>query len=165
MKEYKSDMVELRHNIDDLNRQIAKLVRHFPAMAGEVIKNIALGLYKDLIEATPVQTGTLRSRWAIRKLEPLTWRISNHTYYLPYVEFGVKNRGLSEDPEKRKKQLRYLFAKGILESVNGSIVYNYTPRPDSTGFIRKTVANWAKTAPNRMRSSMIHYLKRTLGAK
>jgi len=151
----KDGLVEIQSNVDVINRKLKKLAQYAPDAAKYILRQIAFGIYRDLIMRTPVHTGTARSRWTIRATNNgFTYEIGNPTHYLIYLEYGVT--GLSKDPEKRKRSLRYLFATGILRREDGIIVYTYKKDPRyEPGFIRKTLQEWALKAPQMVRK----YLK------
>jgi len=163
-------LIEIRSNIDEFNKRLQKLRKLTPQAANYVVKKIAFGLFHDLIKRSPRQTGRLQHGWDIRKIDEYTYRIFNPTHYIIYVEFGVKGHPLSQDKEKRKRSLRYLFAKGILKSVKVdkgkyTIEYYYTPKVQKVAFIRNTIREWAQKTPKLVRDYLREFIIKTMSGK
>jgi hypothetical protein len=168
MKEYGDPrFLEIKSNAEEFGRRLRKLARLSPEAASYIFNKIAFGFFRDLVERTPVDTGRLRHGWEIKKVNDFFYQISNPTEYILFVEFGVKGHPLSDDPIKRKKSLRYLFAKGILESVKVEaggfqIIYHYTPKEQKTGFIRNTIKEWTEKAPKLIRQYLKEFIIKTM---
>lgn len=168
MKKYgDSRYMEIQSNVDEFNKRLKKLQKLSPEAANYVLNKIAFGLFYDIVQRTPIQTGRLRHGWEIKKVNNYLYQISNPTEYLIYVEFGVRGHPLSDVPEKRKRSLRYLFAKGILESVKVGageyqIIYHYTPKKQSAGFIRNTIKEWIDKTPKLVRDYLREFIIKTL---
>lgn len=158
---------EIRHNLDELNEFFKRLERYPQDCGAFIIEIIAREILNDLFLASPVGRsvpgylgGNLRSNWGITQVGPLLWEISNNTEYILWVEYGVKGHPLSDDPEKRKKSLRYLFAAGILVEEDGNIRYTYQKREDSSaGFIRRVIDSWKEKAKVRIKELTIEWIK------
>lgn len=147
MKEYKTEWVEIQSELDELNKKLTGLYRKAPQIFSRILKKVAMGLLRILQENTPVRTGTLRSRWSVKKVNDFTYVISNPTEYLIYVELGIAGQGLSKDSKKRMKQLRYLFKKGILKSEKVGnewvLTYHYEKvGHKSKGFVKRSIRSW-----------------------
>jgi len=159
--------LEIKSNVDEFSKKLQKLQRLTPEAANYILTKIAYGLFNDIVKRTPIQTGRLRHGWQIKKLNNYVYEISNPTEYLIYVEFGVKGHPLSDNPEKRKNSLRYLFANGILESVKTGvgeyqIIYHYTPKKQKVGFIRNTIQEWSKKTPKLIRDYLKEFIIKTM---
>jgi len=158
---------EIRHNLDELNMFFRRLEKYPQECAAFIIERIAREILNDLVLASPVGQsapgylgGNLRSNWNLAQAGPLLWEISNNTEYILWVEYGVKGHSLSEDPEKRKKSLRYLFAVGILVEEDGTIRYTYQKKQDSSaGFIRRVIDSWKEKAKVRIKELTIEWIK------
>lgn len=156
---------KIESNVAEFNAKLARLKRIDIEAADYVLTKIVMGLFADLVRNTPIVSGTLQHGWQPpRKLAPTLWEISNTTKYVVFVEYGVKGHPLSSDPVKRKRSLRYLFATGILVNENGAIIYNYTPKKQSVGFIRRTLREWEQKAPTLLRRYLKEWVLKKLEA-
>ena len=162
------DWIEIQHNVDEFNRRINRLRKLSPDAVRYILRKIAFGIYRDLVIRTPVDTGTLRSRWFIRPdNQGFRYMIGNQTEYLLYVEYGIayRPRRIPDDSDKRKRVLRYLFAKGILQERDGVIVYYYERRPNKSGWIRKTLQEWTSKAPQILRKYLKEWITREMSKR
>ena len=137
---------QIDSNVDELNKILRRMSALEPALAKKIIKTIAFGIYRDIVEKTPVDTGTARRGW---KIDPFNqgfgYKIYNPVEYIIYLEYGVKGHPLSSNPQKRKNSLRYLFATGILVGDTDGIRVHYfyeAKNKKSEGFIRNTINEW-----------------------
>lgn len=142
----------------DINRLLAKLQmieKQAPNSARALLRKYSFKIYGELVSATPVgntlfdkHPGELREAWDIKELDNgRTYIVSNDAEYLLYVEFGLQK--LSDDPDKRYRQLKYLFGVGILthDQSTGQVQYNYKPyipTLQTIGFLRKTTDYWVR---------------------
>jgi hypothetical protein len=148
-------------NIDKVNRYLQTLQQLPTACAKFVMQDLVLAMIADLKLASPVDTGNLRGNWWYSDIgDGLKYRIYNQTEYIIDVEYGVTGHPLSDDPEKRKASLRYLFATGILEEHDGIIIYHHQPKSKSAGFIRRTLEEWREKAPEFIRSRIQEWIDR-----
>ncbi|APT75057.1 hypothetical protein LN42_00585 [Marinitoga sp. 1137] len=157
-----SKEVEIQHNLDKLNKALKRLEAISPDVAKKIIKKIAFGIFRDLVKKTPIDTGTARRKWDINPVDNgYGYRISNDTEYLIYLEYGIKGHPLSENPEKRRNSLKYLFASGILQKEDNMVLYFYTPKKTKTeGFIRDTLQEWSQKAKSIIREELINSFKK-----
>jgi len=152
--------VEIQSNVDELNKILRRLSALAPSVVKQIIKKIAFGVFRDIVARTPIDTGRARRSWSIAPLNNgFTYKISNPTGYIIYLEYGIQGHPLSSDPEKRKNSLKYLFATGILQDNDGVIVYTYTPKgTNSEGFIRNTLQEWVLKAPPIIKEELTKWL-------
>lgn len=178
MKTYGNKDGYIRSNLDEVNKHIAKIYTKFPEAANYIAMRVANDLHNRLVLNSPVQTGNLRGNWGWdsyaeghspqppKQIKPALYRIQNPTEYIIDVEYGVKSHSLSEDPEKRKASLRFLFATGILEEQDGIIVSTYTPKGSaSTGFIRRTLEVWKPQAIQNIKKYLLDWTKKQFEGK
>ena len=164
----KANDVEIQHNVDELNKALKRIAKLHPNLAKNIINRIAWGVYGDLVEKTPIDTGTARHHWKIQALaDGLTYEISNNVGYILYLEYGVKGHPLSTELEKRMNSLKYMFATGILVSDGmGGVIYTYTPKEQHPGFIRETLREWQTKGLTVIKNEITQFLlKETRGLR
>lgn len=158
--------VEIQSNVDELNKILRRMSGLMPDLAKTIIKKIAFGVYGDIVRRTPIDKGNARRYWNIKPINNgyayrIGWANPDGVQYILYIEYGIAYQGhpLSDDKEKRKKQLRYLFATGILQENDGILVYTYTPVSyRAEGFIRNTLQEWTLKAPQMIKQWITDWL-------
>lgn len=156
---------ELKSNIKEFNMKLEALKEESKDAAAYILARICQEMLGVLQRYSPVDTNKLRLGWEAKPLTPLRWRFTNETKYLMFIEYGIAYEGhpLSHDPEKRARSLRYLFWKGIFKENDGIIIYTYTPVPAHKrreGFIRKTIKEYSKKAPEMIKKHMLEYIEK-----
>lgn len=163
-KVIKEKEAQLKNNIKEFNKKLKMLEKESEDAAAYILKKICFEILGVLMRYSPVDTGKLRLGWELKQIDKLHWRFINETKYLMYIEYGIAYEGhpLSRDPQKRANSLRYLFWKGIFKENDGIIIYTYKPVPPykrREGFIRKTIQEYAKKVPARIKHYMLEYIE------
>lgn len=57
-----------------------------------VVQRIAQGVLRDVVTATPHQTGDLRRGWRLVRARDGKWRVLNDVPYARFVEYGTVHR-------------------------------------------------------------------------
>lgn len=119
-----------------------------PKISDRVIKRFVTDIAIEFREGTPVsdndfpyiEKGKLKDAWYIKQLGLGKYEIGNPEEYIMIVEYGLNK--LSDDPVKKHKSLRFLFANGVFTPD-----YSYTPNEQvkKEGWIRLVIARWQPT--------------------
>jgi len=147
------------HGIEEVKRLAEERARHMRINAESAIANTVLLGVARIANDCPVDTGRARASLtgeladdagvdlrgdpraiAEGKSQSLTGfrglkgRIGSNVEYILYLEYKGERSG----PKKlTEKQLRYLFATGILQNDGrGGVIYNYQPKKSRKGFFR-----------------------------
>jgi len=56
----------------------------------KILNKVVLNLYSELVRATPVDTGTLKTSWELKKVSSTHWVLSNNMEYAEIIFRGIR---------------------------------------------------------------------------
>jgi len=56
----------------------------------KIVSKMVLNLYSELVKHTPVDTGTLKTAWELKKVSSTHWVLSNNMEYADIIFRGIR---------------------------------------------------------------------------
>jgi hypothetical protein len=84
-------MKNMKSNIDDINKNLEKLVKKVPEKADAIVAKYSVVLHGYLVARSPVDTGNLQANWQNQKIDTAKRIVSNNTEYIIDTEYSTKS--------------------------------------------------------------------------